>query len=480
MKLYCKYHPTRAAHWHCEKCNTARCPECVEARDMGGYHQGEKLHMCPTCNLPVQWLGVENIIDPFWKRLPRFFLYPFSVRPLLLMLILSAVAALFARPGIIGLLALVAVWGTTFKYAYAILQSTAGGNLTAPKLDAQTLYENFAPVAKQIGIYVAIFFTAGLMFAKLGMAGGILFIILATVFLPAMIILLVTTESLIQAINPVMFVRLAVRIGWGYLLMYFFYSILGGAPALLGQHAIQYLPPMLHLFLFTLVKIYYTFISYHLMGYVILQYHQDIGYQVDFDDFKDEKSGDEQAMAAADDPGSRLLNRVNQLIKDGNHEGAIGEIESETGDQGITDPLLSERYFTLLKITGAKDKLNDHGRSHLDILVRGDQKTEAVDVYLQCLAADPGFSPNAGTLFRLAGWIGETGRNKEALGAYNKLTRAYPQDPLVPKAYFRAAQIFNDRLMNPEKAKKILNGLMKKYPGHDIIPFVERYLGQMG
>ena len=70
--------------------------------------------------------------------------------------------------------------------------------------------------------------------------------------------------------------------------------------------------------------------------------------------------------------------------------------------------------------------------------------------------------------------------NLEAIGAFSKLTKAYPQDPLVPKSYFRAAQIFNDRLMNPEKAKKILNGLVKKYPDHDIIPFVQRYLLQMG
>lgn len=480
MKQYCKYHPTRPAHWHCEKCNTARCPECVEARDMGGHHQGEKLHICPNCNLPVQWLGVENIIDPFWKRLPRFFLYPFSVRPLLLMTGLSAVAALLARPGIIGLLALVAVWGVAFKYAYAILQSTASGNLTTPKLDGHTLYENFGPVVKQVGIYVAIIFVAGTMFAKLGMAGGVLFSILATVFLPAMIILLVTTESLVQAVNPAMFVSLAVRIGWGYLLMYFFYSILGGAPALLGRHAIQHLPPMLHVFLFTLVKIYYTFISYHLMGYVILQYHQDIGYRVDFNDFKDDETEADQAMATAEDPHSRLLNRVNQLIKDGNHEGAIAEIENETGGQKIADPLILERYFTLLKMTGAKDKIGNHGIDHLDMLVRGDQKAQAVDVYLQCLSSDPEFSPNAGALFRVAGWLGETGRNKEAMSAYNKLTKAYPKDPLVPKSYFRAAQIFNDRLMNPQKARKILTGLMKKYPGHDIIPFVERYLGQMG
>jgi tetratricopeptide (TPR) repeat protein len=447
---------------------------------MGGYHQGEKLHMCPNCNLPVQWLGVENIIDPFWKRLHRFFIYPFSVRPLLLMLGLSIVAALLTRPGIVGVLAQIAVWGCAFKYAYAILQSTAGGNLTAPKLGGQTLYENFGPVVKQIGIYVAIFFAAGIIFAKLGTAVGILFIIMATVFLPAMIILLVTTESLIQAINPVMFVGLAIRIGWGYLLMYFFYSILAGAPALLGQYAIQHLPPIMHLFLITLVNIYYTFISYHLMGYVILQYHQDIGYTVDFEDFKDETTDSKRAMPSADDVHSRLLNRVNQLVKDGNHEGAISEIEAETNAQPITDPVLSERYYVLLKLTGAKQRLSIHGRNHLDLLVHADRRSNAMDVFKECVSRDPAFCPTAGSLFKLGGWLNASGNNKAAIGAFNKLIKAYPQDPLVPKSYFQAAQIFNDRLMNTERAKRILNGLIKKYPDHNIIPFVERYLDQIG
>jgi TolA-binding protein len=447
---------------------------------MGGHHQGEKLHMCPNCNIPVQWLGVANIIDPFWKRMPQFFLYPFSFRPLLLMLGLSLIASLLTRPGIIGLLTTIAVWGVAFKYAYAILQSTARGDLTTPKLDSRTLSENFGPVVKQVGIYVAIFFVAGIVFAKLGAAGGAVYLILATLFLPAMIILLVTTGSLIQAVNPMMFVTLALRIGWGYLLMYFFYSILGGAPALLGRHVIQFLPPLLQVFLFTLIKIYYTFISYHLMGYVILQYHQDIGYEVDVEDFKDEETEKDQAMAAADDPESRMLKRINQLIKEGNFEGAREVIENETGGQGIAGPLLSERYFTLLKMTGAKNRLMVHGRNHLDLLVHGNKKTEAMDVYVECLSRDPGFSPAAGALFKLGGWFNETGKSREAIGAFSKLTQAYPQDPLVPKSYFRAAQIFNDRLMNPEKAKKILNGLVKKYPDHDIIPFVQRYLLQMG
>jgi tetratricopeptide (TPR) repeat protein len=295
-----------------------------------------------------------------------------------------------------------------------------------------------------------------------------------------MVILLVTTESLIQAINPMMFVRLAVRIGWGYLLMYFFCSILGGAPAILARHVIQHFPVELRLFLFTLVKIYYTFITYHLMGYVILQYHEDIGYHVDFEDFKTEETANDPAMPAADDPQSRLLRRVNQLIKDGNHEGARDAIESEIVEQGISDLQLSERYYLLLKMTGATDRMTVHGHSHVNLLVRGGQKAAAMEAFEECQSADPKFSPAAGSLFKLGGWFYDSGKSKQAIGAFNKLTKVYPHDPLVPKAYFRAAQIFNDRLLNPDKARKILNGLLKKFPDHDIIPFVERYLGEIG
>jgi len=436
--------------------------------------------MCPKCNHPVQWMGVSNIIDPFWKRIPRFFVYPLSVRPLILMLVLSIVATLLARPGIIGLLTQVLIWGVTFKYAYAILQYTASGNLTSPALNAESLFENFGPVAKQLGVYIPLGLVAAISFSLLGLAAGWLFVLAATLFLPSMIILLVTTESLVQAINPMMFVTLAFRIGWGYLLMFFFYSILGGAPALLGRHVIQHLPAMLQLFLFTLVKIYYTFISYHLMGYVILQYHEDIGYQVDFEDFKDEQAEREMVAAGADTPEVRLLRLTDQMIKDGEHDQAIALIESESGQTGVTDAVLSERYYTLLKITGASAKQAAHGHNYLTSLVRQGNKHGAVEVYRECLAAQPDFAPEAAALFKIGGWLNECGDSKAAIGAYNRLTKAYPKDPLVPKTYFQAAQIFNDRLLNPQKSKSILNGLIKRFPEHDIIPFVQRYLAQMG
>jgi tetratricopeptide (TPR) repeat protein len=479
MKQFCQYHPAKPAYWSCKKCGKTMCQECVEARDMGGHRQGQKLHVCPNCNLPVDWLGVGNVMDPFWKRIPRFFLYPFYLRPLALMLTLSVVAVLVPKAGILSLMAAVVIWGIVFKYAYAILQTTMSGNLTAPSLNATNLYQNFGPVAKQMGIYSVVYFLIGFVIAELGRGVGIPFMMLILLFLPAMIMLLVCTESLLAAINPLMFVTLTVRIGWGYLLMYFFYSLLGGAPALLGRQVLPHLAPLLQVFLFTLLKIYYTFISYHLMGYVILQYHEAIGYQVDFEDYKTQDAVKADRTDAVDSPESLLLKRINQQIKDGDHESALRTIERETGSKGIADPLLSERYFTLLKMTGAEGLLT-HGRNHLDLLVRSNKKAEALSAYTDCLSSNPTFAPSAGILFKLGGWLDDAGKSKEALAAFSKLTKTYPQDPLVPKSYFRAAQIIHDRLLNPEKARTILAGLIKKYPQHDIIPFVERYLAQMG
>jgi len=46
-------------------------------------------------------------------------------------------------------------------------------------------------------------------------------------------------------------------------------------------------------------------------------------------------------------------------------------------------------------------------------------------------------------------------------------------------AYFRVAQIFNDRLMSAEKAKKVLSVIKTKYPDHDIVPHVDNFLARL-
>ncbi len=476
MRQSCRYHPTRPAQWVCDTCGAAFCPDCILVRTHDTGLNPETLHLCPTCRIPARWLGVENVIAPFWQRLPRFFLYPLSRWPLILMVVVAALGTAFSARGLFAAIARILLWGVTLKYSYAALTSTASGDLKPPPLDARTLSDDFHQVFKQIVLFAVI--GIGLVMAAAG--GGrflaIVFYLLAMLMAPAMIILLATTNSLVGALNPVLFIGLALRIGWSYLLLYFFLSLLGSAPMVLGRHFIQYLPVPLAVFLFGLAKVYYAIISYHLMGYVILQYHRQIGYEVNYEDFRDPEA---QGPSEETDENTLLLNRVNLLIKEGRHDEAVAALEAAAVRDGIEDVELSERYYTLLKLKKRDDLLKKHRVRHLDLLAGAGRKQEALQLYGECMADDGTFIPPAKTLFHLGSWFNESGKSKAAIAAFNRLVKSHPDDPLVPKAYFRAAQIFHDRLMNPERARKILRGLVSKYPHHEIAPQAETYLSHL-
>ena len=287
MKHPCAFHPTRTAHWICPKCGSAFCPECIIRREKGGYEKKASIHLCPKCNLPAQWIGISGIIDPFWKRLPKIFLYPFSLQPMLLMLGLAVVEMFFATPGFLNFMIKCVIYCVMLKYAFAAMKATASGDLTPPGLTAEAISEDFGVVFKQYGIYFAI----GLLFffaaAALGPIGGVTALIFLLLSIPAMIILLVTTGRLRNALNPTLFVPLMLRIGWGYLLMYLFLFFLLSAPGAVLRLVLPMFPQALATFVRALAGNFYILVGYHLMGYVLLQYHEEIGYRVDFEQFKD-------------------------------------------------------------------------------------------------------------------------------------------------------------------------------------------------
>jgi len=477
MKKFCNGHPTRKAHWHCSKCDALLCPECVSARESENYGSKAIHRFCPKCNLPVDWVGLQNLIDPFWNRMPRIFAYPLSLQPLIFISVLAFGTQLLSGPGMISSILRGALWLMILKYSFESLKATASGNLKPPPVNVQTVTEDFVQVFKQFAIYLLIFIGFFYISAKAGLILGIVFAIASLFFVPSMIILLVTTGSLFHAVNPVFFVGLTFRIGWAYLLMYFFLFLLGSAPAYLGQYVIRFLPAEFHPMLFGFAQSFYTIVSYHLMGYVILQYHERIGYQVDYEDFSDPTI--EQYEPQKSDPDAVVLSKVEPLIKEGKLDDAIGIIKTMTAQQPISGVKLSERYFNLLKLRKRSAELLEHAVTHLDILTAENQKNKAIAVFTECRTADTSFMPTAAALFKLAGWLNETDKTKAAVAVYNMLAKSYPDNALVPKAYFRIAQIFHDRLMNKEQAKKALGLLLQKYPNHDIIPQAESFLARL-
>ena len=477
MKKFCSGHPTRIAHWQCNKCNAMLCPECVTARESETFGRKEMHHFCPKCNLPVDWVGVQNLIDPFWNRMPRIFTYPFSLQPLILISVLAVATMFLSGSSFISSILRGGIWLIVLKYSFESLKATAGGNLKPPAVNSKTITADFQQVFKQFAIYVFIFIGFSYVAVKAGLVAGIAAAIVVLFFLPSMIILLVTTGRLFHAINPMVFVGLTFRIGWAYFLMYFFLFLLGCAPAYLVQYVIRFLPAELHLLLFGFAKSFYTIVSYHLMGYVILQYHEKIGYQVDYEDFTDPDA--ESFEPQKSDPDAVVLNKVAPLIKEGKLDEAIAVIKQMSQQQPISGIELSERYYNLFKMRKRTAEMLVHGITHLDLLAAQNQKSKAIAVFTECRTMDTNFLPSATALFKLAGWLNENGKTKAAVAVYNTLAKSFPDNPLVPKAYFRIAQIFNDRLMNKEQAKRALGLLLQKYPNHDIIPQVESFLARL-
>jgi tetratricopeptide (TPR) repeat protein len=474
MGTSCHYHPTRPAQWVCPNCEVNYCADCIDTRLVSQYGKKNVFHFCPACNINADRIAFEDTVIPFWNRLPQFFAYPFHLRPLGLIILLNIASLIFSKLWLFGFWGSLFVTVFLFKYAFASLRNTANGSSSPPKIDSNLVLEDFSIVIKQALILVVLAFA----FVKITQMGGMIiggvFLCFAILFIPAMVIVLVGTESLLQSINPVLFVGMAYRIGWSYLLMYFFLILLGGAPSVIGRYLASYLPPTLYEFLTSVVESYYMIISYHLMGYVIYQYHEEIGYDVDFAD--EELPSKEEPTEK--DEADRLLSQVDRLIKEGKLDDAILLIKSET--QGVISDLdLAERYYNLLKVREEYPDMLKHGKVYLDLLAKGNHREKLNEVYSECVSQDERFSPSPTTLIKVAGSLNDFGKPEESIRAYNRFVKANPENPLVPKAYFLVSNIFNEKLNNPGKAARVLKGVIKKYPNHDIIPHVQRYLSQI-
>ncbi len=476
-QIRCSYHPTAPAQWECLDCNLHFCGQCVMKRETVVYGMVRVHHLCPKCNQNAQGLAVANIIEPFWTRLNKIFAYPFRYQPLAFIIMVAfidaVISTLFGPIPMMKLLVFL-FWGGLIKFSFAVLRETSYGNFKPPEITPETITEGWGLVIKQM-LIVGLLVIAGMyVFPSAGVELGILFVFLAILLYPAMTIVLVVTESLFDALNPLIFARMAWRLGRGYLLMYVFLILLAGAPSVLRQYAMDYLPFFFQQFLVTMAEGYYTVVMYHLMGYVLLQYHDKVGWEVELQEYLD--SG--QPAVGRKLTGNPLLDQLDLMIRDGQIDEAIAHVKEQT--QGhITEVALAERYYKLLRMKQLVPDMLDHGKAYMNMLIEAGDERALCEVYAECTAASPEFLPTAATLLKTAGVLNRNGKYREAVSAYNRFVKANPTDPRVPKAYFQAANILNERLNAPQKARQVIMAIIKRYPKHEVAPHAQDYLARI-
>ena len=98
-------------------------------------------------------------------------------------------------------------------------------------------------------------------------------------------------------------------------------------------------------------------------------------------------------------------------------------------------------------------------------------------VFKKSLAVDPAFRPTrAEDVLPIAKEARAAGDAHTAIAALRGFDKVHPGHELVPDVYFFSARLMAEDLKNTAMARKVLEHLVQKYPGHYLAQEAKRYL----
>jgi tetratricopeptide (TPR) repeat protein len=211
------------------------------------------------------------------------------------------------------------------------------------------------------------------------------------------------------------------------------------------------------------------------MGYVLLQYHEEIGYSVDYDFFMEHK-GDTRKKKSKK-PEDELKTGLAVLMKTGKYQEAVQRVRPYILEDN-PDLELSEKFLQLLKMTGEHEKAANYSIKHFEVLVKNNKKQKATELFPE-VQKSPAGPPPAECVAKVASWFEDLSEYKKALATYVYFTKQYKKHPLMPDVYYQLAKLLHEHADNSGKAKQILKGIIKTWPQHKRVPEATKYLASL-
>lgn len=463
-KIFCKYHTEVPARWTCAHCLINFCKNCIHVNN-------DETPTCPVCGKPVESLGAGNLIRPFWQRIHQFFLYPLQFPPLLLVLLLTVISIVFnklpAEKMPFGILIEIAMAMLFLKYAYVVLEHTAQGYLRAQRIQGKMLTENLETPFKQVFIVLLFLFFLSELSAlenePLLYAG----LFVTALAFPASVMVLAVEHKFFRAINPLRLLEVIRRIGGAYFIMcaYILLLLLGTMET--TSLMVEYLPTSIYVPVGNFIIMYFTLVLFNMMGYVIYQYHESLGYSIE------QEYNESNSWPHETEPE---LRKVEILF----HEGKLDEARDRLIKMIQEHPgnlQYRERLHRLVQKIGDIEGLRKYSADYLVRLVLEDKPSEAIRVYSDCYKLDKDFKfGNGRQRFLMAQLLIKNGQSRAALNLLTNLHVDFPGYDGIPDAYLLVAKILCESFNEDDKASKILEFLLNKYPTHPRIPKVKEYL----
>ncbi|QBM18851.1 hypothetical protein MARI_29940 [Marinobacter sp. JH2] len=466
MKHDCHYHPGDPAKWHCGECQMHYCSRCMPDADTR-----QRQGLCPKCSKAMRYLGAATEVVPFWQRIGAFFRYPFHSDPLIVIAICTLVPVV-APANLIGLIIWVVLALALFKYTYAVINRTAEGHLKPPPVSEAFSGSGFNIVLLQLLVFVLM----GALVAAAAMLGGSILMMLAIAFvvlgLPASIMVLAMERSVGAAVNPLNLAVLISRIGTPYFLLYGYLILLTLASGAAQDFAVTHFPLWVAQPLAGFLNSTFTLILFHMLGYLLFQYQEELGFASDIQD-EDDLAGHQHR-----DRSSRLDADLDMNLKDGNYD-RVQAILKEALKKDRNDP---NRLGQLYQMLTARNDVSELYRYHPRLMTwladrnDGDGLNELIRT-LQTL--EPNFQiDDADLALACATALYHRQHFKPALRLLQDFHKRFPDSEQLAPAYLLAAQVLANGLQQWEKASAFLSYVQKRCSGHPTHKHIDVWLEQ--
>jgi hypothetical protein len=368
-------------------------------------------------------------IAPFWQRLRPIAAYPFRGAALYSMLALTVFIIALGMFPLLGWVFVLIGWLAAFKYAFEVLQATAHGRMDAPEV---VLGIDNSVVWRYIVLqFLAVAVPALVMLLLSPMIGIVLYFVLLLAQ-PAAIMALAMTQSLRAAINPALWSALIGRIGWPYLALIGLLLVMQLSAANASQLLAMVLPWLLAEPLALLFSLWALFATFHLMGYLLWQYHEALGLEP--------RSITEGAALPAN-RDRELLDAASAKVQQGEPGAARELLRAELRTRAVTIEV-HELYRRMLQQAGDNPAMLEHGPLFLHLLLVEKQERRALGLARECLDVDPDFTalqPEDSALLAERAVFG--GQRQLALDLLLALLRRHPKDPSMPQWTLRAVDL---------------------------------------
>lgn len=448
------------------------------------------------------------LIAPFWTRVPRFFFFPANPAALWRVLIFALLPALGAfaggLPGIlvasVGLSLL--AWIFLLRFGSRVLSETSLGHLSpvdySPLPDETLAHMPF----KIFGLFMISGLCVGVVAGLFGETMGWLANFAVTVVTPAALMVLIISRSLATGLNPAAGMSVISSIGKPYVLLcIFLFFLSSGQMFLIGQVVQHAVAPIMakwaalqeslqqlaaqqdedamnalmqgfatemenlrprfasYLWVINAVAMYFTLIAFNMMGYVLYQFHAELGLEVDVLPGQRRKSS---AKTVLDSESEQIAS----LIAEGKIDQAL-DMAYEAQRLEPENSTLQERYHKLLHLAGKDERLLNHSQKFIPLMLRLGQGRNAVEAWVRCRERQDEYRlEDPAQTLKLAEAARAIREPKRAMQIINRFDQLHRNHPLVADMYFLGGSILCEDLHKDELADRFFVTLIKRYPAH--------------